>query len=82
MAGLIAKWKSTSREILSTLRDSIGAIIIPHQSATQGWDAITESADYTVPECRTLSLKEVCASFRFDISALGDYDEAMDTFVD
>jgi hypothetical protein len=56
----------------------VGPISVGGINASQSsWD---QSSDPT--DIRTLTLKEMAASCRFDIQVLGSYDEEMDTFTD
>ncbi len=73
------KWRTATKEILSTLRDSIGAVVIPEgPGLTREALLLTDMA----PEVRLLTLQEVCCSFRFDIAILGSYNENDDCFDD
>ena len=47
-----------------------------------GINASQSSWDQSSADIRTLTLKEMAASCRFDIQVLGSYDEEMDTFTD
>jgi hypothetical protein len=76
---LVTKWRGATKDILVTLRDTVGPISVGTAiSGQNSWDQ--PAVDPT--NVRTLSLKEMAASCRFDIQVLGSYDEEMDTFTD
>lgn len=97
MDALVVKWRSATREILAQLRDAIGPIVMSSSGSggfgsNSGWggfgdnqsnDDDKEGAGYALPEePRLPSLKELCATLKFDIVALGEYDEDEDSFID
>ncbi|KAJ3188262.1 hypothetical protein HDU85_005412 [Gaertneriomyces sp. JEL0708] len=91
---LTNKWRTAAREALTRLRNSMGPTLVPFETINNshvpwGWDDQDTGAQRSLQTSsshsekpRLLTLKEICASMKIDVAALGEWDDDNDDWRD